>query len=72
MSYNEKGAGSYYTDLTLTDAMMRELVEQLTASNPGKKLCEYRFLEPCVGTGNFVFSYLKAAKPQGSIKAMPK
>ena len=60
-----KRTGSYYTDLTLTDAMMRELVEQLTASNPEKKLCEYRFLEPCVGTGNFVFSYLKAAKTAG-------
>ncbi|ECH3697217.1 Alw26I/Eco31I/Esp3I family type II restriction adenine-specific DNA-methyltransferase [Campylobacter coli] len=52
--------GSYYTDLDLTDAMMTELVSKLDAKN--KEICEYSFLEPCVGAGNFVFSYLKAIK----------
>lgn len=52
-----KRTGSYYTGLDLTDVMMHELVTHLTKQS--KKIYEYRFLEPCVGTGNFVFSYLK-------------
>ncbi len=58
-----KRTGSYYTALELTDAMMIELVEHLKAS--GKNLCELTFLEPCVGSGNFVFSYLKAVANEG-------
>lgn len=60
-----KRTGSYYTDLKLTDTMMHELVEHLIAKYPNKKICEYRFLEPCVGAGNFVFSYIKAVKSTG-------
>lgn len=57
-----KRTGSYYTDLKLTDVIMHELVERLIDTNANKRICEYRFLEPCVGSGNFVFSYLKAVK----------
>lgn len=60
-----KRTGSYYTDLELTDVMMSELVEHLKSKNPSKKICEYRFLEPCVGAGNFVFSYIKAVSATG-------
>lgn len=60
-----KRTGSYYTDLELTDVMMSELVEHLKASNSTKKIYEYRFLEPCVGAGNFVFSYIKAIGATG-------
>lgn len=60
-----KRTGSYYTDLKLTDVMMSELIEHLRTKNPGKKLCEYRFLEPCVGAGNFVFSYINAVRTTG-------
>ena len=60
-----KRTGSYYTDLELTDVMMSELVNHLKASNSTKKLYEYRFLEPCVGAGNFVFSYIEAIKATG-------
>lgn len=60
-----KRTGSYYTDLKLTDVMMSELIEYLRTKNPGKKLCEYRFLEPCVGAGNFVFSYVNAVRTTG-------
>jgi DNA-cytosine methyltransferase len=52
-----KRTGSYYTSLDLTDEMMKELVSRI--NNSGKTIWELRFLEPCVGTGNFVFSYLK-------------
>ncbi len=58
-----KRTGSYYTDLELTDVMMGELVSHLKKGS--RKLWDYRFLEPCVGTGNFVFSYLKAVKKEG-------
>lgn len=57
-----KRTGSYYTDLELTDVMMSELVEHLKTKSSTKKIYEYRFLEPCVGAGNFVFSYIKAVK----------
>ena len=60
-----KRTGSYYTDLELTDVMMRELVEHLKIRDSTKKICEYRFLEPCVGAGNFVFSYIKAVRETG-------
>lgn len=53
-----KQTGFYLTSLSLTDVMMRELVAQLLAD--GKTIPCLKFLEPCVGTGNFVFSYLKA------------
>ena len=52
-----KRTGSYYTDIKLTDIMMEELVSQLR--DKSKPLYEYRFLEPCVGAGNFVFSYIR-------------
>lgn len=60
-----KRTGSYYTDLELTDVMMEELVNQLKATSSTKEIYEYRFLEPCVGTGNFVFSYIKAIAATG-------
>ena len=62
-SLKRKRTGSYYTDLQLTDVMMGELVHNLKQGK--KKLVEYRFFEPCVGTGNFVFSYIKAIKDTG-------
>ncbi len=52
-----KRTGSYFTGLELTDIMMHELVGELLKS--GKDIWTLRFLEPCVGAGNFVFSYLK-------------
>ena len=63
-----KRTGSYYTDIELTDVMMNELIEQLRNSNSSKKLCDYKFLEPCIGTGNFVFSYIKTIAKTGLSK----
>ena len=56
-SLQRKRTGSYYTDLRLTDVMMDELVNKLIED--GKNISECSFFEPCVGAGNFVFSYLK-------------
>lgn len=67
-----KRTGSYYTDLKLTDVMMSELVEHLKVANPKKELYEYRFLEPCVGAGNFVFSYIEAIRTTGLEKETAK
>lgn len=52
-----KRTGSYFTALELTDVMMQELVSYILKID--KDITELKFLEPCVGTGNFVFSYLK-------------
>lgn len=56
---HRKQTGSYYTSLELTLPMMRELVGRIA---PGRPLYTLRFLEPCVGTGSFVFAYLLAAR----------
>ena len=65
-----KRIGAYYTDLELTDVMMSELVEYINTNISEKKIYEYRFLEPCVGAGNFVFSYIKAVRSTGINKKM--
>ena len=65
-SLERKRTGSYYTDLQLTDVMMEELVQNLKQGK--KRLIEYSFFEPCVGAGNFVFSYIKAIKETGISK----
>lgn len=64
-SLKRKRTGSYYTDLALTDVMMEEMISFLQKKD--KKIIEYRFLEPCVGVGNFVFSYLKAIKKKWNL-----
>lgn len=53
-----KQTGFYLTSLALTDAMMNELVNKIVDDK--KDISQLTFLEPCVGVGNFVFSYLKA------------
>lgn len=60
-----KRTGSYYTDLELTDVMMKELISYIKREE--RKIIDYKFFEPCVGSGNFVFSYLKEIKNQCEI-----
>lgn len=52
----KRQTGSYYTPINLTIPMMREIVSSFTK----EELCTKTFLEPCVGTGNYVFGYLFA------------
>lgn len=58
-----KRTGSYYTSPELSTAMMQELVNNILSCN--KPIEEYKFLEPCVGTGSFVFSYLHTIHKMG-------
>ena len=58
---HRKQTGSYFTSLDLTYSMMKELVESLPR-NMRKTLYRKTFLEPCVGTGNFVFAYLRVCR----------
>ena len=60
-SLHRKQTGTYYTDLELTLAMMKEMVESLPDEIRGT-LYSKTFLEPCVGTGNFVFAFLRICK----------
>jgi DNA-methyltransferase (dcm) len=53
-----KQTGIYYTDLYLAGTMIEKLFYKMD-SNFIKKIHEKTFFEPCVGVGNFVFSYLK-------------
>lgn len=62
-SLRRKRTGSYYTDLRLTDVMMDDLVSTICKS--GRRICDCTFFEPCVGAGNFVFSYLKKISQLG-------
>lgn len=63
-SLHRKQTGSYYTDLELTLTMMREMISSLSDAKR-KSLFGCTFLEPCVGTGNFVFAYLRVCKDLG-------
>jgi DNA-cytosine methyltransferase len=60
-SLHRKQTGSYYTAMDLTLNMMQELVDSLDDTTR-KKLYSKTFFEPCVGTGNFVFAYLRVCK----------
>lgn len=56
-----KQTGSFYTADSLTAVMIDDLICSLP-DNKRENLFNLRFLEPCVGTGSFVFAYLMAAK----------
>ena len=60
----KKQTGSYYTSLELTYLMMQDLVRGLDEGTR-RVLYQKRFLEPCVGTGNFVFAYLRVCRELG-------
>lgn len=64
---HRKQTGSYYTSLDLTLTMMREMVDSAPIDWK-KNLYKKKFLEPCVGTGNFVFAYLRVCYEQGFSK----
>lgn len=53
-----KQMGVYYTGLDLTDVMVANLFSNFDLEYV-MKIEEKTFFEPCVGIGNFVFSYLK-------------
>lgn len=53
-----KQIGAYYTNLKLTDIMISELFKNLELTKK-QDIYSKTFFEPCVGVGNFVFSYLK-------------
>jgi DNA-cytosine methyltransferase len=54
----KRNTGSYYTGLELAKYMVDELFEN-AGENFIKTLKYKTFLEPCVGTGNFVFAFLR-------------
>ena len=51
----KKQKGIYYTAIPLAYRIVSELLSNITFT---KKIWEYTFLEPCGGSGNFIFSYL--------------
>lgn len=53
-----KQTGVYYTGLELASAIVEETFTTMS-NNDIMKLPTFKFLEPCVGSGNFVFAYLK-------------
>lgn len=63
---HRKQTGSYYTALELTYTMMKDLVHSLKPEEL-ENIHNMTFLEPCVGTGNFVFAYLVVCKELGLI-----
>ncbi|MGL5712939.1 MAG: Alw26I/Eco31I/Esp3I family type II restriction adenine-specific DNA-methyltransferase [Paraclostridium sp.] len=53
-----KNNGIYYTDLDLGKNIAKQTVQSYLYSNSGVDLREIKFLEPCVGSGIFVISYI--------------
>lgn len=70
-SLEKKRTGSYYTSIELTTIMMDELINNMEESYK-KTLFDKTFLEPCVGTGNFVFAYLSSCCKLGFTKEQYK
>lgn len=66
-SLHRKQTGSYYTALELTVTMMQELVDSFSEIDR-QTLYQKKFLEPCVGTGNFVFAYILVCSRLGFTK----
>ena len=58
---HRKQTGCYFTALDLTYVMMKELVDSFPHYEQ-RFLFEKTFFEPCVGTGNFVYAYLRVCK----------
>lgn len=56
--FTRKKSGVYYTDLLLTDILVKNLFDNMSEDFK-RKIFFKSFFEPCVGSGNFVFSYLK-------------
>ena len=59
--FHKKQTGCYLTSMELTYIMMKELVDSFPKSEQNL-LFKKTFLEPCVGTGNFVYGYLRVCK----------
>ncbi|EHR7112469.1 hypothetical protein KUE79_002729, partial [Listeria monocytogenes] len=55
---SRKQVGAYYTDLYLTDTMITQLFSEMPEDYKND-IYTKTFFEPCLGVGNFVFSYLK-------------
>src|SRR5699024_3341034 len=52
---SRKVTGTFYTGLELAEVMVNELFKQIDRDD----IWNLKLLEPCVGVGNFVFTYLK-------------
>lgn len=68
---SRKRTGSYYTSMELTDIMMNDLINSMDGAFL-EDISNKRFLEPCVGTGNFVFAYLKHCSGLGLSNSQAK
>lgn len=55
---SRKQVGAYYTHFELTETMINQLFEKMD-NDFKENIFSKTFFEPCVGVGNFVFSYLK-------------
>lgn len=53
----KRHTGSYYTPLDLAIAIVKELIENLPIDKKNR-IYSLKFLEPCVGSGNFVIAYI--------------
>ena len=54
----KKQTGSYYTAFQMALPMTADLIEQFRRKYGKDELCNKIFLEPCGGSGNFIFAYL--------------
>lgn len=53
-----KQIGAYYTGMDLASMMIEDLFKHLSDEEINN-IASKKFLEPCVGSGNFVFAYLR-------------
>lgn len=64
--FDRRRTGYYFTSFDLTNVMIKQLIDRILINK--LDICELKFLEPCVGAGNFVFTYLKEVDRLGLSK----
>lgn len=52
----KKSKGIYFTGLDLTDAIIQDIFKEVKSK---EELLKYKILEPCVGIGNYIYSFIK-------------
>jgi len=61
--FDRRRTGYYFTSFDLTNVMIKELIDRIITNK--LDICKLKFLEPCVGAGNFVFTYLREVDKLG-------
>lgn len=64
--FDRRRTGFYFTSFDLTEVMIKEIIDSVIKNR--LNIWELKLLEPCVGVGNFIFTYLREVDKLGLSK----